>query len=113
MDWTCTVRGSTLREDELTNGEHEGLFLLVNSGIPHTEAQISPAHCPTCRNAILIVALGRAGIPIEAARELVAGMTREEAINCFIPDIPDDASAAAVAWTSEPDAGEHLEQTVT
>lgn len=45
--------------DSLTAGEWEQIFLLASKGVPHTEVDVDPLHCPTCRIAHATVLVAR------------------------------------------------------
>lgn len=78
MGWIYERDGHRLVEDDLTTGEWEHLYILVNRlGIPHREVDIDPLHCPVCRSAIAIQAALNAGIPnIETAAALLVDLPR-------------------------------------
>lgn len=85
MGWIYERDGHRLVEDDLTTGEWEHLYLLVNRlGLPHTELEIHPLHCPTCRSAIAIQAALAAGVPtIEAAAGMLVDLPRGALPNAF------------------------------
>ena len=91
MGWVYERDGHRQVEDDLTTGEWEHLYLLVNRlGLPHTELEIDPLHCPTCRSAIAVHAALMAGVPsIEAAAALLV-------------DLPRGALPAAFSFTVPP-----------
>lgn len=84
--WVCTLVTPSLDEDELTAGQQEQIFLLANSGLPHNEMWIHPAHCPSCRNAIAVVALCAAGEQLEVAATQVRGMLAVDLLDSFVPE---------------------------
>jgi hypothetical protein len=73
-------------DEQLTAGEWEHIYLLVNmAGLPHPEAMIEPAHCPTCRNVIAAVILGREdGVTAEVI-QAVTSMPVGDLIDAFVP----------------------------
>lgn len=88
MGWTFSLDGVELAEEDLTAGQLERLFLLVNSEITHTEDLIGQgafAHCPVCRVAIGTVALGTQGIPIDAASATIREVSASELAEAFLP----------------------------
>ncbi len=87
MGWTFALDGVELAEEDLTAGQLEHLFLLINSEIVHTEAIIGSGpfgHCPVCRVAIGVVALEAKGIPIDVAVATVRELPSTELAEAFI-----------------------------
>lgn len=78
MGWIYERDGHHLAETDLTVGEWEHIYILVNRlGVPHSEVDIDPLHCPVCRSAIAIQAALNAGIPnIEVAAALLVDLPR-------------------------------------
>lgn len=75
--WTFTIPGQpSLISTTMTSGELGLAYSMVAGAVPHTEDEISPNHCPLCRNAIAIIAtmrvpVGDGTFPLEAASQLV------------------------------------------
>ncbi len=87
MGWTFSLDGVELEEEDLTAGQLEHLFLLVNSEIRHVEAEIGAGpfgHCPVCRVAIGSVALGTRGIPADAAALTIREVLATELAEAFV-----------------------------
>jgi hypothetical protein len=101
MGWIYERDGHRLAEDDLTTGEWEHLYILVNRlGVPHREIDISPLHCPVCRSAIAIQAALKAGVPsVEAAAALLVDLPRGALPAAFTFTAPDrlDPSSVDVA----------------
>lgn len=58
--WTFTIPGQPpLSPADLNSGELGLIYSLVVEAVPHTEDDISPNHCPICRNAIAVAATMR------------------------------------------------------
>lgn len=95
MGWKMTVLGATLEPDDLTAAEWAQIFVEVNAaGILHLERQISPLHCPLCRNALALRAVLKAGIVAsrEVAAELVGGLSAAELVEGTALTVPSTAS---------------------
>lgn len=90
MGWIYERDGHRLVEADLTVGEWEHIFILVNRmGVVHGELDIDPLHCPVCRSAIAIQAALNAGIPtIEAAAMLLVDLPRGVLPGAFSFDMP-------------------------
>lgn len=87
MGWTFSLDGSELAEDDLTAGQLEELFLLVNSEIAHSEGVIGRGpfgHCPVCRVAIGVLALEARGIPMDAAAVTIRELPATELGEAFL-----------------------------
>lgn len=95
MGWIYSYRDARLDENELTAGAWEQIFLVANQGLPHAESEIAPAHCPTCRCAIGVVAHMLAGDDLATASEVVAGMSLLEQIQAFSVAEPVEVARAA------------------
>jgi len=110
--WAVAIDGKvSLREEDLTAGEWELLYRRANAaGFPHDERDLSPVHCPICRNAFVTLAFLRwapAGtVTIDQALEIVEGMPRDQVLDCIVvervaapgpgfpPESLDDAAVA-------------------
>lgn len=91
MGWNFSLDGVELAEEDLTAGQLEALFLLVNSELVHNEAVIGAGpfgHCPVCRVAIGALALASAtGLGFEGAGELIRSLGSLELAEAFVPGV--------------------------
>lgn len=96
MGWIYERDGHRLAEDDLTVGEWEHIFILVNGmGVPHSEVDIDPRHCPVCRSAIAIQAALNAGIPsVPVAAALLVDLPRGALPRAFSYVMPAESSVA-------------------
>ena len=88
MGWTFSLDDVDLNEDDLTAGQLEHLFLMVNSEIAHPEMTIGAGlfgHCPVCRVAIGTLALEAAGIPTDIAVSTVRSVSALALGEAFVP----------------------------
>lgn len=67
---------------DMSAGEWSAIYELAANALPHAELDVSPLHCPLCRNAIAVVALTRRGIDMGVASAVVRDMGRDELLGC-------------------------------
>lgn len=101
MHWKLTLDGASIDESQITAGEWEYIFLLVNRlGLPHEEREIRPTHCPTCRNAIAVAVLvARGGVDEDVAMARIASVDRQVLVDAMeivadTGDVPDTSTAS-------------------
>lgn len=92
--WTFTIPVPTLNagggdgttisiaQDDLTAGEWAAIYELAATALPHAERDVSPLHCPLCRNAIAVIALSwRGPLDMATASALVRDAARDELVS--------------------------------
>jgi hypothetical protein len=89
--WAVDIQGVHMTSEDITAGEWEALYLFVNrGGLPHAETDIRPLHCPSCRNAIPLIALMLRGkFGMAAAAELVGDLTGEQLLDLYTFPTPE------------------------
>lgn len=84
MGWVFEFAGMRLAEDELTAAEQASLVTIANESYPHAELDVHPRHCQVCRNAIVVTAAVKSGMPLARAVALLNELSAEATVRAFL-----------------------------
>jgi hypothetical protein len=103
MGWIYEYAQMRLAADEMSAADWGSIVQLVNQSLPHAEVDIHPQHCQLCRNAIIVTAAVKSGVPFENAVLLLTQVSAEASMLAFMrpevtraPTVDEDVTGVPV-----------------